>query len=114
MAKKTQLNHRRRIPKDEEVDLAARNILLYGKELDKIYDAISQNNWQEEKDPNVRQIQQDRQASMLTQFSKLNNDFMEQIGIMEIFLLSEAKSGNMRSGTFINGFWQYMNRRKTK
>lgn len=111
MAKK-QTNQKIRIPKDEEVDLVSRNILLYAKELDKMYDAISNNKWQEEKDPKLRQIEQDRQMSMLSQFSKLNDDFMNQVGITEIFLLNESKSGNMRSGTYINGFWQFMNKRK--
>lgn len=112
MAKKYQTQQKRRIPKDDEVDLVCRNILLYGKELDKIYNAIADNNWQYIEDNKLRQIEQDRQTNMLQQFSKLNSDYMEQVGIMEIFLLGEAKSGNMRAGTFINGFWQYMNKRK--
>lgn len=111
MAKK-QIPQKRRIPKDEEVDIISRNILLYASELDKMYDAISNNRWQDEKDAALRKIEQDRQMNMLSQFSKLNDDFMNQVGIMELFLLNEAKSGNMRSGTYINGFWQYMNKRK--
>lgn len=104
----------RRVPKDEEVDLIARNILLFAKELDKMYDALSSNDWNSEVDQAKRQILQDRQMNMLSQFAKLNNELMDQTGIMEMFLLNEAKSGNMRSGTFINGFWQYMNKRKIK
>lgn len=111
MAKK-QIVQKRRIPKDDEVDIVSRNILLFASELDKMYDAISNNRWQDEKDPKLRQVEQDRQMSMLSQFSKLNDDFMNQVGIMEIFLLNEAKNGSMRSGTYINGFWQFMNKRK--
>lgn len=112
MAKKVKQTFRR-IPKDEEVDLVARNILLFARELDKMYDSLANNNWTEEEDDAKRQIKQDRQMNMLAQFSKLNNDFMEQTGIMEIFLLNESKSGNLRSGTYINGFWQFMNKRKS-
>lgn len=87
----------RRGTKDEEADLVERNILLVADELDKMYDTLKKSNWNEIKEDGLRKVAHDRHLELLKKFQDLNKDFMDQVGIMDIYRRNETSQRKMRA-----------------
>lgn len=87
----------KRATKDNEADIVERNILLVEGELDKMYDILRNSTWQMEEDEGLRKVKLDRHLELLKKFQDLNKDFMDQVGIMDIYRRNETSQRKMRA-----------------
>lgn len=87
----------KRAPKDNESDLVERNIVLVADELDKMYKVLKESKWDEIEDETLRKVAHDRHLELLKKFQDLNKDFIEQVGIMDIYRRNETSQRKMRA-----------------
>lgn len=104
----------RRLTRDEDADFTERNILLVSRELDKMYDILSKNEWDKIEDEALRKVSYDRHIDLLKKFQDLNKDFMEQVGIMDIYRRHETGQRKMRAGFSDCAFHKVLQRNKGK